>query len=119
MSIAVAIEDIPSAIAAQIGWCYLLTVSDDGQARVLAVAPTANDDGTLRFSAGRGTAANATARPSVTLVFPPADPHAMSLIIDGTATVTNAGTNAGTDAGTEVSVTPTWAVMHRSAVPPL
>lgn len=115
MSIAVALDDIPSAIATQIGWCYLLTVSDDGHARVLAVAPTPHDDGTLRFPVGRGTAANATARPSVTLVFPPTDPHAMSLIIDGTATVTNAGTNAGS----EVSVTPTWAVMHRSAVPPL
>lgn len=108
MSIAVALDDIPQAIAAQIGWCYLLTVSDDGQPRVLAVTPDVDDGGTLRCGAGRGTAANAAARPSVTLVYPPADPAAMSLIIDATATVD----------GSAISLTPTWAVMHRSAVPP-
>lgn len=107
MSIAVALEELPTAIAGQIGWCYLLTVSDDGQARVLAVAPTIGDDGALRFEAGRGTAANAAARPGVTLVYPPAAPQAMSLIVDGTARVE----------GTHVSVQPTWAVMHRSAIP--
>lgn len=107
MSIAVDLADIPRAIAGQIGWCYLLTVTDEGQARVLAVAPDAQEDGSLRCTAGRGTLANAAARPNVTLVFPPATAEAMSLIIDGTATVTD----------TFVDVAPTWAVMHRPAIP--
>ena len=106
MSIAVDLADIPRAIAAQIGWCYLLTVSDDGQARVLAVTPSLQDDGSLRCMAGRSTLANAAARPTVTLAFPPASADAMSLIIDGTARVTD----------TRIDIVPTWAVMHRSAV---
>jgi hypothetical protein len=108
MSIAVDLADIPRAIAGQIGWCYLLTVTDDGQPRVLAVAPDAQENGSLRCEAGRGTLANAAARPAVTLVFPPATPDAMSLIIDGTATVTD----------TFIDVAPTWAVMHRPAITP-
>ena len=107
MSIAVPLADIPAAIAAQIGRCYLLTVSEDGQARVLAVTPAAQDDGSLRCTAGRSTLANVAARPAVTLLFPPAEADAMSLIIDGEATVTDDG----------IHILPTWAVMHRSAVP--
>lgn len=107
MSIAVDLADIPRAIAAQIGWCYLLTVSEDGQARVLAVTPSQQDDGSLRCTAGRSTLANAAVRPTVTLVYPPATADGMSLIIDGTASVTD----------TSIDVTPTWAVMHRPAAP--
>ena len=107
MSIAVDLSVLPAAIAEQIGWGYLLTVSDDGQARVLAVAPTVSDDGALTFEVGKGTAGNVAARPTVTVVFPPAVATAMSLIVDGTATVD----------GTAVTMVPTWAVMHRSAVP--
>lgn len=106
MSVAVDLTDLPTAIAAQIGWCYLLTVSDDGQPRVLAVAPDLAADGVLRFEVGRGTAANVAARPAVTLVYPPSAAAAMSLIVDGAATVD----------GAVVAFAPTWAVMHRSAV---
>ncbi|MCU1364859.1 MAG: hypothetical protein JWL72_2149 [Ilumatobacteraceae bacterium] len=107
MSVAVDLAALPAAIAAQIGWCYLLTVSDDGQARVLAVAPQVSDDGALMFEVGKGTAGNVAARPSITVVYPPAVATAMSLIVDGTATVD----------GSSVTLVPTWAVMHRSAVP--
>src|SRR3954449_3529486 len=105
MSVAVPIAELSAAIKGQIGWCYLLTVSDDGQARVLAVAPTDAGDGVLRFDVGKSTGANVAARPSVTLLFPPASAAAMSLIVDGSATVDNGA----------VSFVPTWAVMHRSA----
>ncbi len=60
----------------------------------------------MRFEVGKSTGANVAARPSVTLVFPPATPEAMSLIVDGTATVEDG----------VVSFVATWAVMHRSAV---
>jgi hypothetical protein len=65
------------------------------------------DERVLRFDAGGGRACrNATARPQVTIVFPPA-PHAdgMSLVVDGDATVD----------GDLVDVVPTWAVLHRPA----
>ncbi len=107
MSVAVPIPELSAAIAQQIGWCYLLTVSDDSHARILAVTPTADADGVLHFTVGTSTGANVAARSGVTLLFPPATATAMSLIIDGTATVD----------GSNVSFTPTWAVLHRSALP--
>lgn len=106
MSIAVDLADLPAAIAEQIGWCYLVTVSDEGQARVLAVAPEVSADGALTFEVGKGTAGNVAARPAITVVYPPAVATAMSLIVDGSATVE----------GTTVRLIPTWAVMHRSAL---
>jgi hypothetical protein len=106
MSVAVDLADLPAAIAKQIGWCYLLTVSDEGQPRVLAVVPEQTAAGSMRFDVGKSTAANVGSRPDVTLLFPPATPSAMSLIVDGTATID----------GSTVELMPTWAVMHRSAI---
>jgi hypothetical protein len=106
MSVAVPIAELSAAIEGQIGWCYLLTVSESGQARVLAVAPQDLGDGMLRFDVGKGTEANVASRSSVTLLFPPATTDAMSLIVDGTATVD----------GGSVSFVAKSAVMHRSAV---
>ena len=106
MSVAVPIAELSAAIEGQIGWCYLLTVSDGGQARVLAVTPQDLGDGMLRLEVGKGTQSNVAARSSVTLLFPPATAEAMSLIVDGTATV---------DEGA-VSFVAKSAVMHRSAV---
>lgn len=106
MSVAVPIPELSAAITGQVGWCYLLTVSDQGQPRVLAVAPDDIGDGMLRFEVGKSTAANVAARREITLVFPPASPAAMSLIVDGVATVD----------GSSVSFVATWAVMHRSVI---
>lgn len=100
------------------GWCYLLTVSDDGRPHLVALRPTVvgdGDDRRLRFDVGGGRAArNAGARPAVTLVFPPAE-HAngFSLVVDGEATVSEpAGDHQG---GSSVDVRPTGAVLHRPA----
>jgi len=92
------------------GFCYLLTVSDDQRPHLLALRPTAEingDDRVLRFDAGGGRACrNAAARPSVSLVFPPAaHSDGMSLVVDGIARVDEA----------IVDVAPTWAVLHRAA----
>ena len=92
------------------GWCYLLTVSDDERPHLVALRPAVTGDGEdrrLRFDAGGGRACrNATTRPAVTLVFPPAE-HAdgFSLVVDGEATVD----------GATVDVRPTSAVLHRPA----
>ena len=107
MSIAVEIDDLPAAIAGQVGWCYLLTVNDSGQARVLAIAPAWAVGGVLQVDLHGRTAANVTARPDVTLVYPPVDADGMSLIVDGRATVD----------GSTMSFEPATAVMHRAAVP--
>lgn len=108
MSIAVEIDDLPAALEQQIGWCYLLTVADDGQPRVLAIAPQWAVGGVLRSEIGARTASNVRARPEVTLVYPPARPDGLSLIVDGTAVVD----------GSVLSFEPATAVLHRPAIPP-
>ena len=107
MSIAVAIEDLAEAIRHQIGWCYLLTVSDSAQARLLAIVPTWDLDGlSLQALIGLRTADNVAARPNVSMVWPPAAAHGYSLIADGIAIAE----------GPNLTFTPISAVLHRPAV---
>ena len=107
MSIAVAIEDLAEAIRHQIGWCYLLTVSDSAQARLLAIVPAWDNAGmSLHAVVGQRTADNVNARPNVSMVWPPADAGGYSLIADGIAIVDEL----------TITFTPTSAVLHRSAV---
>jgi hypothetical protein len=109
VSIAVPIPELFDQID-RWGWCYLLTVSDDGRPHLLALRPAVvgeDADRRLRFDVGGGRAGrNSAARPAVTLVFPPAE-HAdgFSLVVDGEAAVV----------GEQVDVRPTWAVLHRPA----
>jgi hypothetical protein len=104
MSIAVSLDELESKLALY-PWGFLITVSDAGRAHSLAV-PTQYVDGVLAASAGRGTRANATARPELTMVFPPASGTEFSLIVDGVARVFD----------DHVEVTPTSAVLHRPAL---
>ncbi|MFZ8996811.1 MAG: pyridoxamine 5'-phosphate oxidase family protein [Ilumatobacteraceae bacterium] len=109
MSIAVPIPELFAEVD-RWGWCYLVSVSDDGRPHLVALHPTVagdGDDRRLRFEAGTGRAGrNPQARPEVTLVFPPAaHSDGFSLVVDGEATV---------DGGV-VDVLPTWAVLHRPA----
>ena len=110
MSLAVTIEQLPTAIETQIGWCYLLTTSDQALPRILAITPEWDGStGTLRATVSGGTAASVTARPTVTLLYPPAQPTGMSLIVDG------AGTIEPSDDGPILHFTPATAVLHRPA----
>jgi hypothetical protein len=104
MSIAVALTDLEAELA-EYPWGYLVTVSDDQRAHLLAV-PTQFVDGVFAAAAGRGTRSNATSRPDVTLLFPPAAGTQMSLIVDGHAQVFDE----------HVAITPTNAVLHRPAL---
>ncbi|MFP5487248.1 MAG: pyridoxamine 5'-phosphate oxidase family protein [Acidimicrobiia bacterium] len=109
MSIAVAIPELFEQID-RWGWCYLSTVSDDGRPHLVALRPLVagdGDDRRLRLDAGGGRAfRNASARPAVTLVFPPIEGgDGFSLVVDGDATVDDVF----------VDVHPTWAVLHRPA----
>ena len=58
------------------------------------------------MSLGRGSIANASSRPSISLCYPPVEAGGYSLIIDGTATVGDEQ---------ELRFAPTGAVLHRPA----
>lgn len=101
MSIPVEIGDLEGALA-DFGSGYLLTTTE-GRVKAVTVDPT-YDDGTLVVTGpGRGTLANLASNPTVTLVFPPAEPKGYSLLVDGT----------GSGEGEDVRVTPGTAVLHR------
>ena len=109
MSIEVPIDQLFDEIGSW-GFGYLVTVSADHRSHLLALRPTVIGEGDarcLRFDAGGGRACrNAADRPSVSMVFPPAE-HAdgYSLVVDGRATVDEQF----------VDVRPAWAVLHRPA----
>jgi hypothetical protein len=103
VSVPVSLDELQEK-SAEFGWAYLLTVRDDLRPHAVAVSPTWAD-GALVMAVGRGSALNATARPSITLCFPPVDGTGFSLIVDGTAAVE----------GDVVTLTPTAAVLHRPA----
>jgi len=111
MSIPVPFERLHAAVAERGQTAYVLTVSDDGSPH--AVHGRVHWDGdVLALEVGRRTAANATARPSVSLLYPVRSEGDYSLIVDGTATVASDGN------GQRLLVTPTKAVLHRPAPAP-
>jgi hypothetical protein len=107
MSIPVDLDQLATALEEFGAAAYLLTTGDDHRPRVAHITVRL-DAGVLHGEVGKRTAANAVARPAVSLLWPPAVRGGMSLIVDGDAAV----------AGTAVAVTPTWAVRHRPAPAP-
>jgi hypothetical protein len=107
VSIPVALDELRREAEARRTAPYLLTVADDGRPHAVAVA-AAWDGGRLRCEVGRRSGANASARPLISLVWPPDEPGGYSLIVDGTA--------AHQDGA--VLVEPTSAVLHRPAPAP-
>ncbi len=107
------LDQLPTAIAAR-SFAYVMTVSDEGRAHVLAVDVVARD-GRLIMDVGRSTLRNVATAPQLTLVLPPitarggpADDHdAYSLVVDGT----------GEEIDGRLVVQPTGAVLHRPAPP--
>lgn len=87
-------------------YAYLLTLPESGAPHAVAVVPTIDDTTLTVAGLGRRTAANAAARPTVSLVWPPRQPGDYSLIVDGTAAV---------ETGGPIVITPTRAVRHRPA----
>jgi len=96
-----ALESTATALGAE---ALLLTVSDVATPHVVSTIVRWRD-GALETGAGRRTAANIAAHPVVTLLWPAAKDGAYRLIVDGDASVT----------GETVTVTPTFAVLHRIA----
>lgn len=106
MSIPVDLPDLQTKTA-EYGWAYLLTVRADMRPHIVAVTPVWDGD-MLTMSVGRGSARNATERPSISLCYPPTVDEGYSLIVDGTAS----------SGGDEiVRFAPSGAVLHRPAPP--
>ncbi len=110
MSIGVELTELHATLAELERPPYVLTVGDDGRAHCVAVAYEWRDD-ELALGAGNRTMANATARPNVSLLWPPNEPGGYSLIVDGDVTHTE-GTGGGDNV---VVVRPSRAVLHRPA----
>ena len=102
MSVAVALEELREQVARFGPSPYFLTVSDDGRPHATSVSVGWAGD-QLRVEVGRRSAANAEARPDVTLLWAPVDDERFSLIVDGGAVVD----------GQTVTITPAKAILHR------
>lgn len=114
MSIVVPVDGLRAAIAERGPGAYVLTVSDDGRPHAVH-ATLAWDGDVLVAEVGRRTAANAAARPAVSLLLPLRTPDDYSLIVDGAGTVDDGP-------APRLRVVPTKAVLHRpapAATPPV
>jgi hypothetical protein len=105
MSVKVDVSQLAETLHAY-GFAYLLTVTDDERTHAVAVTPSLKGaDLTFTDGLGRRTRANLSARPDVTLLWPPSDAGGYTLISDGRVTVAD-------DVATFV---PEHAVLHRPA----
>jgi hypothetical protein len=111
MSIPVSLQELRSALEERGGSAYLLTVTDDGRPHAVHAAVWWEGDA-LAVDVGKRTAANAAARPSVSLLYPVRTEGDYSLIVDGSAAVTSR------DDGARLLITPAKAVLHRPAAAP-
>jgi hypothetical protein len=104
MSISVQLDELAGVASGQAPYAYLLTVTEDGAAHAVALT-VAIGEGVIVCDAGKTSCANASARPRVSLLWPPKSVEDYSLIVDGDATVS----------GSTVQIVPTRAVRHRPA----
>jgi hypothetical protein len=111
MSIPVPLDRLRAAIEERGRTVYVLTISDDGRPHVVHGRVRWEGD-LLAADVGRRSAANGTARPSVSLLFPVRRDDDYSLIVDGNAVVASEGD------GRRLVVSPTKAVLHRPAPAP-
>ncbi|OBK15071.1 hypothetical protein [Mycobacterium asiaticum] len=94
---------------------YLVSVDDNYRVHTVTVDPVLRG-GVLDVGViGGGTRRNVTRRNSVTVLFPPAEPSGYSLIVDGTAELSDDDPDIGT---VRCVVVPTRALLHRNADAP-
>lgn len=108
MSIPVELTALAEAVAARTMAPYLLTSDDDGRPHATAIT-LRWEDGELIGPCGRSTARNGTARPTVSLLWPPNTPGEYSLIVDADMVV---------DDDRLARLAPTHAILHRPAAVP-
>lgn len=104
MSIPVALERLREEVARSGGRAYVLTAGEDGRPHAVGVEVIWRGE-LLTAAVGARTAANAAARPLVTLLWPPVEEGGYSLIVDASSDV---------DDG-ELLLRPTKGVLHRAA----
>lgn len=104
MSVRVELEALAAEVAASGPVVFLLSVSEGTSPHAVS-AWVAWDGDVLVVGAGRTTARNVAAAPSVTLLWPRAGED-YSLIVDGSGAVD----------GDVVRITPTRAILHRSVL---
>jgi hypothetical protein len=104
MSVKVDLDELARHVATY-GLAYLLTVTDDQRAHVVAVRPVVDGEALRVDGLGGRTRANVEARPDVSLVWPPVTDGGYTLIVDGRATLSEEG----------ASLAPSHAVLHRPA----
>ena len=107
MSVKVDLDKLAETLA-DFPFGYLITVGDDFRAHTVAVTPILVDGVFTIGPLGNTTRRNARSHETVTVLWPPREPTGYSLIVDGTAEVTE----------DSVRLTPTRAVLHRSAIEP-
>ena len=111
MSIAVPLDGLRAAIDERPAAAYLLTVSNDGRPHAVHVPVRWHGD-VLVARVGKRSAANAAARPLVSLVYPVRTPGDHSLIVDGDAEL------VARDDARELRIAPTTAILHRERTTP-
>lgn len=111
MSIPVPLDALRAAIEERGGGAYVLTVSDDARPHAVHAAVRWEGDA-LAADVGNRSAANAAARPSVSLLYAVRADGDYSLIVDGSAVVRS---REGQQC---LLITPTKAVLHRAAAVP-
>lgn len=112
MSVPVPFDLLAAQVREHGSVAYVVSVGDDGRPHTVSALVEAADD-ELRATVGRTTAANAIARPDVTLLWPPGPDPRYCLVVDARATV-----HPSADAGGELTLEPTRAVQHRLADAP-
>ncbi|MEZ0384114.1 pyridoxamine 5'-phosphate oxidase family protein [Mycobacterium sp. pW045] len=93
-------------------YAYLITVDTENRPHPVPVMPTLDGE-TVRIGAlgGRRSRANLARSSDVTVMWPPPAPGGYTVIVDGTAEVSDAGELAS------VAITPSRAVLIRVATP--
>ena len=111
MNLDMALHRLGEAVAERGPGAYVLTVSTDGRPHAVYLnVGWANDR--LVADVGGSTAANAKARPEISLLFPVRNAGDYSFFVDGRAIVESSG---GIN---RLTVTPTRAVFHRHGPAP-
>ncbi|OBH57810.1 hypothetical protein [Mycobacterium sp. E2479] len=94
-------------------YAYLITVDDEYRVHTVTVEPQLREATLDVGLIGGRTRNNLARRADVTLLWPPTEPGGYSLIVDGTAEVTEAGAETA-----RLAVLPTRALLHRDADEP-
>ncbi|ORA09418.1 hypothetical protein [Mycobacterium arosiense] len=94
-------------------YAYLITVDDEYRVHTVTVEPRLRDATLDVGLIGGRTRNNLARRADVTLLWPPAEPGGYSLIVDGSAEVSDAGGETA-----RLAVAPTRALLHRDADSP-